>query len=331
MDASALTRLRLLQGLTSDTRMYNAAILQLGCCPPLKNPCNVQPGPTGPTGPTGRTGTTGPAGAGGTGPIGPTGKTGPSGQTGPTGPTGPDGETGATGQTGPSGSTGVTGQTGYLQVGYGGQTGSTGQTGLTGSTGPIGYRGVTGSTGPTSAMTGPTGPTGSAGWKGFTGPTGGTGYTGEPGTAAQGATGATGPSALGSLYGIVAVPLGTTTDYNFSTAASTLPSSFGTFLPGLDDASSCTIRLSLSYNSSNLPIFFVTGYIYTGSYINVQRQFGMQTGVTQAGGNILIDIGIASPPNTLTLTNLSRLPQFFPANTNDGFGYALYIVFQILN
>jgi len=330
MDASALTRLRLLQGITSDTRMYNAAILQLGCCVPANNPCNIQQGPTGPTGPAGATGTTGPAGIGGTGPLGPTGAPGPVGPTGVTGPTGLEGPGGAIGDTGPTGLTGATGPNGLAPTGPGGAPGPTGPLGLTGPTGPTGFAGSQGLTGPASSITGPTGFPGPTGVQGQTGDTGPTGSTGQPGVSSLGPSGPTGAKPLGTLYGVIAAPLGATS-YDFSGAVSTLPPSFGTLVAGPSDASSCSVLLNSVYGPGNLPIFFVTGYIYTGSYINVQRQFGMQTGVTQVGANIITDIGVTAPPNTLIITNLARTSQFFPATANDGNGYALYIVFQILN
>ena len=330
MDASALTRLRLLQGITSDTRMYNAAILQLGCCVPANNPCNIQQGPTGPTGPAGATGATGPAGIGGTGPLGPTGPPGPAGSTGATGPTGPTGPSGVTGDTGPTGVTGTTGPDGLSFTGPAGPRGATGLLGLTGATGPIGFAGPRGLTGPAGTTTGSTGPSGPTGPQGQTGDTGPTGYTGQPGASPVGPSGPEGPAPLGALYGVIAAPLGATS-YDFSTAISTLPLSFGTLVAGLSDASSCAILLNGAYGTGNLPVFYVTGYIYTGSYINVQRQFGMQTGVTQVGANIITNIGVSPPFNTVVITNLARTAQFFPATTNDVNGYALYMVFQILN
>ena len=103
-------------------------------------------------------------------------------------------------------------------------------------------------------------------------------------------------------------------------------------MAGSDDSSSCSIQLNLSYDSTNLPVFFLTGYIYTGSYVNVQRQFGMSlTGSPQVGANVVSNIGVSSPPYTITITNLITGFAFFPATANDASGYALYIIFQILN
>jgi len=107
-----------------------------------------------------------------------------------------------------------------------------------------------------------------------------------------------------------------------------LPASFGTFNAAGADVSTFTITLSGSpaYSISNFPVFMVTGYVYssTAGYINVQRQFGVQTGVGAAG------MTINSSFTTLTFTNVSRSSNF-PATANDGNGYALYIQFQILN
>ena len=65
-------------------------------------------------------------------------------------------------------------------------------------------------------------------------------------------------------------------------------------------------------------------YSTTAGYIDVQRQFGVQTGTGAAG--ISINAGLT----TITFTNLTKASNF-PANGNDGSGYALYILFQILN
>ena len=107
-----------------------------------------------------------------------------------------------------------------------------------------------------------------------------------------------------------------------------MPASFGTFIAAGADASTFTITLSGSpaYSISNFPIFVVTGYVYssTAGYINVQRQFGVQTGVGAAA------MTVNSAFTTLTFANMTRASNF-PATANDGAGYTLYIQFQILN
>ena len=145
-----------------------------------------------------------------------------------------------------------------------------------------------------------------------------TGFTG-----AKGDTGAPGASG-GSTLGILKVP-GATTNFNFSTAVSTLPSSFGAYNVGGSDASTFTITLNATYTTSKLPLYAVTGYVYssTAGYINVQRQFGVQTGTAAAG--ITVNSGVT----TLTFTNVTKVN--FPYTSNDTQGFALYIVFQILN
>jgi hypothetical protein len=137
-----------------------------------------------------------------------------------------------------------------------------------------------------------------------------------------------GPS--GALLGTIRVPRGSTSNFNFSTATSTLPASFGTFVVGLDNDSKFTIDLSggpgTPYSISNFPVFIVTGYVYssTAGYTNVQRQFGVQSATAAAS------MTINSSFTTLTFRNLTDLANF-PATANDGAGYALYIQFQILN
>jgi hypothetical protein len=106
-----------------------------------------------------------------------------------------------------------------------------------------------------------------------------------------------------------------------------LPASFGTFNAVGADISTFTITLtgSPAYSISNFPVFVVTGYVYssTAGYINVQRQFGVQTGVGAVG------MAINSSFTTLTFANMTK--GNLPTTGNDGAGYALYLQFQILN
>jgi hypothetical protein len=80
-----------------------------------------------------------------------------------------------------------------------------------------------------------------------------------------------------------------------------------------------------TYSPSNLPIFNVTGYVYsnTAGYIDVQRQFGS----TSSPAFITVNAAVT----TITFTNMTSAN--FPANANDnsGSGYGLYIFFQIMN
>ena len=309
-------------------------------------------GTTGDTGTSGYTGDTGASGTGGaTGATGAIGDTGPPGQATETGATGSTGYTGAIGDTGSAGDTGDTGDLGAT-----GDTGATGRTGYTGDTGDLGATGDTGFTGATGApggstetgATGATGDTGDAGATGATGDTGdagdtgdlgATGYTGDTGdagatgdTGAQGdtgdlgttgSTGATGASG-GSLIGLLKVPAAAT-NFDFSAAVSSLPASFGTYVTGGSDASTFSITLNASYTATNLPLYIMSGYVYsaTAGYINVQRQFGVQAGVAAA------QMTVNSLITTLTFTNMTKTN--FPYTTNDSQGYAMYIVFQILN
>ena len=271
----------------------------------------------GPTGPTG-SGTGGGGGTGYTGPTGPTGSS--SNVTGPTGPigTGPTGVTGAastttgpTGRTGPTGSTGLQGPTG---------AGST----VTGPTG-AGVTGATGPTGGASSVTGPTGGTGPTGLAGTGIPTGGnTGQVLTKNSSTNYDTVWATPSGGGAVIGILKVP-SATGNFNFSTAVSTLPSSFGTYVVGGTDASTFTINLNASYTTSNLPLFVVTGYVYSAAagYINVQRQFGTNSGTSAAG------VSLTTSVTALTFANVTKAN--FPYTVNDSQGYALYIIFQILN
>ena len=114
-------------------------------------------------------------------------------------------------------------------------------------------------------------------------------------------------------------------NFNFSTAVSTLPASFGTFVPGGSDASTFTINLNSKYSADNLPQFLVTGYVYssTAGYIQVQRQFGTQTGVAAA------QMTINPAVNKITFTNITK--SNFTYTANDSKGFALHIAFQILN
>jgi len=315
MDAGALTRLRALQVLTSDVRAYNAAqmVLMCGCY----NQCNCIPCSTGPTGAQGPPGT----GGGTTGPAGPAGPVGPTG----VGQTGPQGPAGATGASGPLGPTGPTGPSGVA-----GPTGAQGPLGITGVQGPTGLRGptglsVAGPTGPTGPDTGPTGATGSRGRLGDTGPTGALGLTGQSGIAATGSSGPTGPKR--TLFGTIAIPFGTTTNFDFRNVASssTVPASFGTVLNGLNDASSVDISLNAVYTPTNLPQITITGYIFNGTaYVNVQRQFG--TVLTTQAAAVACNAGVT----VLSITQLTTGSAYFPFAVNDSAGYALYIIIQII-
>lgn len=214
----------------------------------------------------------------------------------------------------------------YNTIKYQVTTGINGQPGLQGATGMTGAPGLIGSTG----FTGPSGYTGSPGNTTNTGATGSngmigyTGYTGDPGTSSN--TGSTGPQGIsGGVYGVIKVP-SSTINFNFSNAVSTLPASFGTYIPGsVTDGTSFTIRLNDNYNQTVLPFYNLTAYVYssTAGYINCQRQLGVQSGVAAA----YITMNIATKIitfNYLTKTN-------FPYTSNDSNGYALYICFTILN
>ena len=133
-------------------------------------------------------------------------------------------------------------------------------------------------------------------------------------------------SPVTSKLGVIKVPMAVM-NFNFSKAVSSLPASFGTLVPGAADASTFTINLAQTYNVNNLPQFIVTGYVYsrTAGYIQVQRQFGVQTGVAAAG--ITIDPAVKK----ITFTNITKPNQNFPATANDPQGYALYIMITILN
>lgn len=199
-----------------------------------------------------------------------------------------------------------------------GAQGVTGNPGVTGATGP---RGITGYTG--LGVTGYTGTPGTNGTPGGpTGATGVTGYTGLPGTPG-GPTGPTGPaSPLKS--GVIKVP-SAPSNFNFSSAVSTIPASFGTFNPGASDGLTFTITLNGIYSPTNLPFYTVTAYAYsaTAGYINCQRQFGVQTGV--AAAFITLDSGVT----TITFNYVTK--NNFPYTINDANGYALYIYLNIIN
>ena len=134
----------------------------------------------------------------------------------------------------------------------------------------------------------------------------------------------TAPALTTSPVYLIKVPAGKM-NFNFSTAVSTLPASFGTFVPGGADASTFTINLNSKYSADNLPQFLVTGYVYSSSagYIQVQRQFGIQTGVAAAG------IAINPAVNKITFVNMTKM--YFPYTANDSKGFAMHIAFQILN
>ena len=194
-----------------------------------------------------------------------------------------------TGAQGPQGSTGSTGFTGF--------TGSPGSFAGTGSTGRQGATGFTGFTGPQGIPGGPNGPTGDKG------------PTGDPGPI--------------SRYGVIKIPAGVA-NFNFSTAVSTLPSSFGVFNSGSSDGTTFTITLNGSYNISNLPFYNLTAYAYSSSagYINCQRQLGSQSGTASA--YITLNSSVTSISfNYINKTN-------FPYTANDANGYALYICFNII-
>jgi len=170
---------------------------------------------------------------------------------------------------------------------------------------------------------GPTGPPGTPGPAG--GPTGPVGATGPPGIAGPsgGPTGPTGP-ASSSRSGVIKIPA-SSVNFNFSTAVSTLPASFGTFNPGVSDGLTFTITLNGAYSANNLPVYSLTAYVYSGTagYINCQRQFGVQTGVGAAY--------ITMNPAVTTITFNYITKNNFPYTINDSKGYALYIYFDIIN
>ena len=143
----------------------------------------------------------------------------------------------------------------------------------------------------------------------------------------RGGQAATGTAAPAGPY-LIKVPIATM-NFNFANAVSTLPASFGTFQKGGTDTGTFTINLASKYSPANLPHFTVTGYVFDknpapGKYIEVQRQFGVQT--AQAAAAIVID----SLVKTITISNLTRASNF-PATANDTQGFALYIAFDILN
>lgn len=138
--------------------------------------------------------------------------------------------------------------------------------------------------------------------------------------------------------GIIKVPAGLKgTGFDFSKAVSTLPPTFGTLVTNMStsttqtDPSEFTINLAQTYSRTNMPAFFITGYIYIKAagtaparYLNVQRQFGIQTSVSAA------EIAIDNDVKNITIRNLTKASNF-PYTGNDPEGYALYIIFQIFN
>lgn len=128
-----------------------------------------------------------------------------------------------------------------------------------------------------------------------------------------------------TTLGYIKVP-SATMNFNFSKAVSTLPPTFGTFVPGGPDSSTFSIALAPTYSPANLPAVIVTGYVYssTAGYISVQRQFGVQTGT--AAAQTVIDPAVKN----MIFTNITKTN--FPYTANDmPAGYALYIIFKILN
>ena len=331
MDAGALTRLKILQRLTSDTRIYTAAMLQLGYCCETACPVPQSIGPTGPTGSIGPTGILGPAGGGSPGDTGATGNPGPNGATGSTGPTGIQGPAGSAGIPGSAGLQGPVGPTGLRILGDAGTQGSTGSPGTSGSLGSLGSRGVPGSIGSTGTQQGAQGSTGIQGSLGSLGTTGTQGSQGPYGSSPIGIPGFMGPGAVGTVYGSIRVPLGSTSNFNFSAASLNLPTAFATGFSGTDDASSCSISLASTYSATNLPQVFMTAYIvFGGNYINLQSRFGYYAPPPPAPAPVGsgATIALTGVPFTMTLSNITTTT--FPANGTLG-GYALYLYIQILN
>jgi hypothetical protein len=104
-----------------------------------------------------------------------------------------------------------------------------------------------------------------------------------------------------------------------------VPASFGTVLNGMNDSSFCRIQLNGIYTPTNLPQVTITGYIFNGTaYVDVQRQFGTnQTGQAAA-------VTCNAAVTVLSITQLTTGSSFFPFAVNDGNGYALYIIIQIV-
>lgn len=195
--------------------------------------------------------------------------------------------------------------------------GPAGQQGIQGATGNTGAAGYTGQPGGTVN----TGPTGNTGFTGFTGARGAPGGPGGP----TGDKGPPGDPGSVSSYGFIKIP-SSTTNFNFSAGVSTLPSSFGTYNPGIiTDGTSFTITLNGRYNTSNLPFYNLSAYIFssTAGYVNCQRQLGVQSGL--AAAYITTNASVTTITfNYMTKTN-------FPYTANDSNGYALYICFNIIN
>jgi hypothetical protein len=147
-------------------------------------------------------------------------------------------------------------------------------------------------------------------------------------TGATGPTGSTGP--FGSQTGVLSIKTGGG-NFNFTlgSVVSTLPASFGTYAgpgaPPLNASTSFQITLDSHYAATNkLPIFNITGYIYNSSsgYVDVQRQFGAPSSFGY--------ITVSADLGTLTISNITN--GLFPGvNDNGGAGYALYIIFQVMN
>jgi len=233
-----------------------------------------------------------------------------------TGAQGAPGAPGSSSNTGAPGAAGVPGTPGSAV-----NTGASGTTGYTGLSGTPGSQGATGTPG-SAVNTGATGYTGRIGYTGFTGQQGVPGGPGGP-TGDKGPTGD--PGLVTIPYGIIKIPAGTA-NFNFSLANSTLPSSFGLFNPGTaTDGITFTITLNGKYNTSNLPFYNLTAYVYssTSGYVNCQRQLGAQSGVAAAY------ITMNSTVTTITFNYISKTN--FPYTANDPSGYALYICFNILN
>ena len=176
---------------------------------------------------------------------------------------------------------------------------------------------------------------------------------GMPGTSAMPPAGMPGTSVMptaavipgtsgmpAATTGVIKIPAGKKgTGFDFSNAVSSLPATFGTLEMNISssstttlssDPSEFTINLASKYSRANMPAFFITGYIYTAPpnrsarYLNVQRQFGVQTGTAAA------EISIDSAVKKMNIKYLLKAGNF-PYTGNDGDGYALYIIFQIFN
>jgi hypothetical protein len=131
------------------------------------------------------------------------------------------------------------------------------------------------------------------------------------------------PSGGSAKWGLLKVP-SAATNFSFGTAVYSGTSDFTFTATGTpNDLTTFTLGLA----NPSLPLIFTNAYCYssTAGYINVQRQFGPNSGTSSA------TLVVNSSFTALTFTNMNKTNFPYTANDNAGNGYCLYLYIYLLS